>query len=280
MRFAIFSLIALSFLCNSSYAQGRIEIELTRKDGAKIPALLSSNWYQSACAPTLILSHGMGGSRDGLEYAADAAQNSGYRVINISHLESGPAALKRAFGAADKSQILLDRKIWDGRSQDLASAIEFSMEPNCKPKPFLLGGHSMGAALTMIEAGAIGNPPYKGLDRFDGYIALSPQGTGWAFSNPQAWEKVHKPVLMITGTKDDGFDGDYIKRLEAWEGLPSGQKRLAIVDRATHFTLAGRGGPVLQQRAKNIISEFLFQMKSTWNRSKLQHVRGIDIREK
>lgn len=277
---ALFVSITLLCLGHSAYAQDRIETELSRADGAKIPALLSSNWYQADCAPTLILSHGMGGSKDGLEYVAEAAQNSGYRVINVSHLESGPATLRETFRAEDKSKILLDQKVWHGRSQDLNSAVKFSTEDNCQPEPFILGGHSLGAALTMMEAGANGNAPYKGKDRFDGYIALSPQGVGWAFSNLNAWQDVKKPSLMVTGTKDNGVDGDYLKRLEAWDGLPNGKKRLAIVNRATHFALGGRGGPIIKSRTKNVIEEFLLQIKSGWNKSKLFDTRGIEIREK
>lgn len=85
---------------------------------------------------------------------------------------------------------------------------------------------------------------------------------------------------MVTGTKDDGLDGDYRQRLEAWDGLSDGQKRLAILDQATHLNLGGRGSPLSQERAKKVIEEFLLQMKSTWGKSRLSETDGIKIKEK
>ena len=264
----------------NAYSQDRIETSLIRSDGAKIPALLSSNWYQSECGPTLILSHGFGGTKDGLAYAASAAEKTGYRVINISHIESGPSAWERAFTPEGKSNILLDQTIWEARESDLIAAINFSKEDNCNPQPFILGGHSMGAALTMMEAGAVGNAPFRGENRFDGYIAISPQGTGWAFSTHNAWDDVNKPILMITGTEDSGYYSYYQTRLEAWEGLPSYKKRLVIISRATHFSLGGRGRPLTHKRAELAISEFLLQMQSSWDKSTLYNQRGIVVKEK
>lgn len=52
MRFALHVFFMVCFLNNDIYAQDRIETVLNREDGAKIPALLSSNWYPIGCGPT------------------------------------------------------------------------------------------------------------------------------------------------------------------------------------------------------------------------------------
>ena len=62
----------------------------------------------------------------------------------------------------------------------------------------------MGAVTVMLEAGAkniIGvAPSAAGLDRFDAYVALSPEGPGIIFSE-RAWHGIHKPLLVLTGTR-------------------------------------------------------------------------------
>jgi pimeloyl-ACP methyl ester carboxylesterase len=144
----------------------------------------------------------------------------------------------------------------------------------------VLGGHSMGAALTMFEAGAKGRAPYDGQNRFDAYIAVSPQGLGWAYDSRSAWAAVAGPVLMITGTKDETFGEDWQTRLVAFRGLPAGQKRLAIVTGATHLNLGGRGNRKVQGLAAEVAAEFLRQIATGWEASRLDGKDSMQIREK
>jgi pimeloyl-ACP methyl ester carboxylesterase len=139
----------------------------------------------------------------------------------------------------------------------------------------------MGAATTMFEAGARGTVRYPGGGRFDAYIAVSPQGVGsWAFASRNAWARVDAPVLMITGTRDDGLDGSgWQARLTAFANLPPGQKRLAVIDGANHFNLGGIGNPAAQRTAGAVAGEFLRQLRTGWGPSALQQP-GLTLREK
>ncbi len=268
------------FATGSIPATGNAEtVEIRLADGQSYAARLAGDW-DGVCAPTLILSHGLGGDERAMEYLDALAVAEGYRVLAMEHRDSGPRAL---FGIKRRGAIeaqLQDPAIWTGRARDLQAAIDYATK-DCRPDPFVLGGHSMGAALTMIEAGAQSGLPFRGKQRFDAYIAVSPQGTGWAFSDTGAWADVTAPVLMLTGTEDDGYDGSWQTRLTAWEGLPPGQKRLAVIEGASHFNLGGRGNASLQNKAGRLAGEYLRHLRqSVWQDSALGRINGVRITEK
>jgi pimeloyl-ACP methyl ester carboxylesterase len=134
----------------------------------------------------------------------------------------------------------------------------------------------MGAATAMIEAGATPRFGRMGANRFDAYVALSPQGVGYMFA-AGAWGRVTKPVLMITGTRDQGADGDWRTRLSAFEGLPQGRKRLAVIPGATHLQLSG-GERQMGATLGALAGEFLALPVS--GRRAASAIGGVDIRDK
>ncbi|MFN4059095.1 MAG: alpha/beta hydrolase [Roseinatronobacter sp.] len=160
-------------------------ITLPRADGAALTARLSGDWAR--CGPTLILSHGLGGDERALGWLSDAAVQAGYRVFTRAHPESGPRALIRA-GLHGAEAVLTDPALWQARARDLDAALDHARRAGCRPIPLVLGGHSMGAAQVMVEAGAQGRFPYPAANLFDAFIAVSPQGPGiWAFAGRDAW---------------------------------------------------------------------------------------------
>lgn len=254
-------------------------IELRRADGAVMKARLVGEWSEG-CPPTLILSHGLGGDERVLAYLDAPAVAAGYRVLVMEHRASGLRALIAMRLRGDMEDALRGADVWQGRARDLDAAISYATQ-RCRPDPFVLGGHSLGAALTMIEAGAQGRPPFAGARRFDGYIALSPQGVGWAFAEATAWATVTDPVLLVTGTEDAGLDGSWETRLDAWHGLPAGHKRLAVLDGAAHRELGGRGGTPAEADAGRVVGEFLRQLRGdAWAGSALNGVNAMQVSEK
>lgn len=273
LRLAL-ALLALAGLFQPAAAE---TVTLMRADGGALKLRLAGDWGPG-CPPTVILSHGFGGDERALPWMDGAAEAAGYRLLVMEHRESGPRALiavrRRGTEAA-----LTDPAIWTGRALDLDAALAFASR-DCRPEPLVLGGHSMGAALTMFEAGAEGRTPYRGRDRFDAYLAVSPQGPSWAFANARAWAGVGKPVLMLTGTRDAGPDGTpWENRLIAFDGLPDGRKRLAVIEGANHFNLGGLGNRPAQALAAAVAAEFLTQLRTGWLPSALAR-EGLDLREK
>ncbi len=92
----------------------------------------------------------------------------------------------------------------------------------------------------MIEAGAKNKLDVKGLDRFDSYVALSPDGPGPMFPE-NAWSEIRKPLLMLTGTRDQPIEGDWQLRTIPFDSLPAGCKWLGVIEGATHVNFAGIG---------------------------------------
>lgn len=277
-RLAMLSCLAVSF---SLPALAQTPASLPRSDGAVTPVLVYGG-AASACPRTMIVSHGLGGSERGLPQLAEAMARDGWRVIVMGHGESGRDALREAFREtrgirAAFEQVVTDPDAYRGRLLDLDAA-HAEATRRCRPPQLVLAGHSMGAATTMLEAGSVARVGRFGRDRFDAYVAISPQGVGKLYADG-AWSAVAKPVLMITGTRDRGRDGDWRTRISAFEQLPPGRKRFIVIPDATHLELGGRGAPSVSQMVAAATREFLAGVatRGSLPRSRLD---GVDVQDK
>ena len=196
------------------------------------------------CAPLALISPGAGGNEDGYKYLAEGLRQDGWRAIVMGHQESGRAALRSDIrhtrGIKSGLEMLVnDPAAYQSRLLDIAAALKWAGASCAAPFVALLG-HSMGARTVMLEAGAINNLGVKGQDRFGAYVALSPDGPGKMFPE-NAWSKIHKPMLLLTGTRDKGLDGDWKSRAIPFDNMPAGCKWLGVVDKASHMNFAGVG---------------------------------------
>lgn len=223
-----------------------------RSDGHTTPLMIYTPAVSgTACAPLAIISHGAGGSEDGYRYLAQTMAQSGFYTIVMGHRESGLAALRsdmRAHGFKDGVQALVaDPNAEQARLLDVASALAFATR-QCRPTFRVFLGHSMGAETVMLEAGArnmIGvTCPPASQNRFDAYIALSPEGPGIIFPE-HAWSEIHKPLLILTGTRDQSLKGGPAARQVPWHDLPGNAPRkcqwMGVITGATHMNFAGNG---------------------------------------
>src|SRR6185312_3929513 len=87
-------LIALGLCATSLFAQERATA--LRSDGHSVPLIVYSPSTSpgTACPPLAVLSHGAGGSENGLRYLAVALSNMGYTAIVMGHSESGREAVQ------------------------------------------------------------------------------------------------------------------------------------------------------------------------------------------
>jgi predicted dienelactone hydrolase len=214
-----------------------------RQDGKMVPARA----YRSAadsCRGIAIISPGAGGSERGYAYLGKGMAAQGYLAVVVGHQESGLRALRqhmRGRGlSGGLSRLITDPQAYEGRFMDIAAARQWA-RARCPASESVLLGHSMGAATVMIEAGARNKLGVRGSDDFDVYVALSPQGVGTIFP-PGAWHGISKPVLVITGTRDEELGGlSWKTRTEPYDDMSPGCKWLAVVDGATHMEFAGNG---------------------------------------
>jgi predicted dienelactone hydrolase len=240
-----------------------------RADGQSTPILVYRPGSSgTSCPPLALISHGAGGSENGYRYLATAMSGMGYTAIVMGHRESGMPALTAAMrrnGVRDGIRALVvDTEAEQSRLLDVAAALEWS-ESRCHAPFRVLLGHSMGSETVMLEAGArniisVKSPP-AGQDRFDAYVALSPEGSGVVFPR-NAWSAIRKPILILTGTRDQALNGGPETRQEPWQGLPGIPSRcqwLGVVDGATHMNFAGSGlgRQSVEPQVTTTISSFL-----------------------
>jgi pimeloyl-ACP methyl ester carboxylesterase len=267
-------------LTTASFASAQsTSLILVRSDGGETP--IRRYGPPDGCGPAMIVSHGFGGSERGNGVLATAMAARGWRVLVMGHRETGGSALRAALVSLGPRQAILDATTTPPnhkfRSMDLDAAVS-DMTGACRPAPFVLAGHSMGAMTTMLEAGAKARFGRFGADRFDAYVAISPQGLGYTYE-PGAWVGVTKPVLMITGTRDQGSDGGYETRLSAFEGLPPGRKRLAIIPKAGHLALSTDWNNEVARGVVAVVVEFLDGLRAGRSLPP-SRLASIDVRDK
>jgi len=218
-------------------------VQAPREDGARTPLRVYAP-DGTACAPLALISPGAGGSEDGYKYLTRALRDDGWRAIVIGHKESGAHALgsdiRQSHGVKKGLQQLVnDPAAYNARFMDIGAALTWA-NTSCKAPFVALLGHSMGARTVEVEAGAKNNLGLKNLDRFDAYVALSPDGPGAMFPE-NAWSGIKKPMLLLTGTRDGALDGEWKTRTIPYDSLPAGCKWLGVIDGATHMNFAGVG---------------------------------------
>lgn len=246
--------LALLALAGSANAAGSHPDSLTlvRQDGRSLAALAYLPEGDS-CRGIAVISHGAGGSENGYRYLAEALAADGFVAVVPGHQESGLQALstdilKKGLNAG-LIALLTNPAAYQGRLQDIAAARAWAAQ-HCSGQNSVLLGHSMGAAVTMIEAGADNKLAIQGGDHFDAYVALSPQGVGDIFPG-HAWQHIQKPMLSLTGTRDREVGGrQWQARTEAYADLAPGCKWLAVIDGASHMNFAGNA---LNEAKKQLI---------------------------
>lgn len=196
------------------------------------------------CRGAAIISPGAGGSETGYRYLGETMSTLGYLAVVIGHPESGRRALREHVGGnglrEGLAELITEPQAYTGRFMDIAASRQWA-KARCEASESLLIGHSMGAATVMMEAGARNKLGIQGADAFSAYIALSPQGAGLIFPD-NAWSDIGKPVLILTGTRDNDLGGaSWETRTEPYKNMPKGCKWLGVIEGASHRNLAGNG---------------------------------------
>lgn len=244
-------LLLVGAISYSASLAAQQHLNVPRADGHQTPLLVyPATGAAAPCRPLALISHGAGGSENGYRYLADAMAHLGYTTVVMGHAESGLDALRNAMLSDGIMQgltdLVADPNAEQARLLDVSAALQWS-ETRCHAPFRVLLGHSMGAETVMLEAGAkniigISSPPAS-QNRFEAYVALSPEGAGIVFP-ADAWSGIQKPMLVLTGTRDQSLKGGPQARIVPWEGLPGIESRchwLGVIDGATHMNFSGNG---------------------------------------
>jgi len=205
--------------------------------------------------PVVLFSHGAGGSNQSFEHLGRFWAANGYVAIHLTHPGTDAATFEAGGGEAIRTNAS-DPQSWIDRAEDVAFVLA-SLDDIEAREPALAGkldrnaiamaGHSMGAYTTMLTAGTTVDT--GGRQREDlavpgisAFIAISPQGPGILGLRRDSWATTQGPMLVITGTNDEGQRGqDANWRIQAYDSLPAGDKYLAVIDGAEHSSY-GDGG--------------------------------------
>jgi len=239
----------LAGIAADAAAQQRIYVP--RPDGQSTPLMVySATGSVSGCAPLALISHGAGSSEEGYRYLAEAMAQQGFTTAVMGHRESGGEAMRKEMRARGimpgVTALVASPTAEEARLKDVSAALSWAGKQCHVPFKVLLG-HSMGAETALLEAGAknmIGlAAPSTGQDRFDAYVALSPEGPGVIFPD-DAWSGIRKPVLIMTGTRDQSLKGGPEARQVPWTDLPGTPAHcqwMGVIDGAMHGNFAGDG---------------------------------------
>ena len=251
--------LPLLYMTTALPAMAAESLKLLRADRQQIPAM--AYIPEAACKGVAVISHGAGGSEKGYAYLADALSRQGWLTVVPAHKESGTRVLGRSLLRNKPNealtQMVTDSAAYRTRLEEIGLAKDWARQ-RCPQGEAVLLGHSMGAATTMIEAGAENLVGVRGERRFDRYVAMSPQGSGLIFP-AHAWSAIRQPVLMMTGTRDAELGGQsWQSRTEAFAEMPPGCKWLGVIDEATHSHFGGRSlSSTMEQLITGTVFAFL-----------------------
>ncbi len=211
--------------------------------------------------PVIVFSHGLLGSKDGYQPLAQYWAQHGYVVVQPTHYDSAAYRKPTLTELRDLTPLFVG---WESRPQDILfilDQIDVIAQKLTKFKGAFdhdqigLGGHSFGSHTAMLIGGAqlaSGNfancssrsqnalrTPFMDA-RPKAFLLLSPQGSGRALTesadfDQSAWDNFERPMMIITGTEDNGRRRqNYHWRSEPFKLGAPGDKYLLVINGGYH----------------------------------------------
>ena len=213
----------------------------------RIPVLIRTP-QDGGPAPLVLVSHGLGGSREGLAYLGRALAGAGYAVIHLQHAGSDAAIWQ---GAADPRAAMMKAAFNPAAALARLRDIEFALdrvisgrEPGlaADTSRIAIAGHSYGAWTATHMLGERLPVPRIGMrlpdSRLRAGIALSPVPP-LGVSPDSAYRRVSAPMLYVTGTRDEGLGVPHWRARTLGFQNAAGPACLAVLEGAQHASFAG-----------------------------------------
>lgn len=265
-------ILAVSLAVLSTTAAARADGLYKAAHGPYSVLQATSEWYDSARdrvvpvktyapdddggpMPVVIVSHGAGGSRDGLAYLGRHWASHGYAVVHLQHAGSDAEVWRGLSQAAAMQAIrraVADPQAAIDRLQDVRFAVDRLLAQPLDlagrryavdPQRVAVAGHSFGAFTALAAAGVTfdlpGGPVNFGDDRLIASIALSP--TAFRAQQTESFSGVRIPTLHMTGTEDRGVVSDFepSDRRRAYDLIRQAPKHLVVLEGGDHMVFSG-----------------------------------------
>lgn len=210
--------------------------------------------------PAVVISHGLGGSREGYAYLGRYLAGYGYICVVPTHMGSDTSLL-RAGGTAGLLTGLADANNLVLRPGDISFVIDRLLSPEggapadagaivlvkgrVDANRIGVAGHSFGAYTALAVAGQTirgsdGNQRSFRDERVKAAVAMSSQGPGRIGLTEKSWDAIRIPVLTMTGTLDYSLGSlmDLKGRRAAFDHMPPGDKYHMTIDGAAHHAFS------------------------------------------
>lgn len=208
--------------------------------------------------PTVLISHGLGGSLDAMEYLGEHWTRQGYLVVHLQHPGSDSSIwMGMVLNREETVKAATSVEEFTARVKDVRLALErLRMEPALAGRhdggEVAVCGHSYGARTSMALSGER-FPAAPNADladpRIRAAIVLSPP----PYSGRERFSAIGIPQFHWTGTKDTTpieESQDPALRLAPFRESSNPSSYLVVLDGADHMAFSGRL-PVSPERREN-----------------------------
>jgi predicted dienelactone hydrolase len=216
--------------------------------------------------PVIIMSHGLGGTRDGYEYLGRQWASHGYVVVHPQHKGSDDAVWKGMQNPRESMQKAVGNLANAlNRPKDISFVIDRLEQLDREEGPLYhrldcarigMAGHSFGAYTTLAIAGQVfpgrmGQTITLGDHRIRAAVAMSPTVPKQQDKLDQAFGTIKIPCLHMTGTLDDSPVGDTkaAERRLPYEHMNLADQYLVTFAGGDHMIFSGR-----PRRPENVVA--------------------------
>lgn len=233
-------------------------------------------------APVILLSHGLGGSREVGGYLGSHWAARGYLVVAMQHAGSDESVWKGkpASGRMAAMKQAASPASFLNRVRDVPATLDQLQAWNTGKKHFLKGrmklekvgmsGHSFGAVTTQALSGQrfrAGGASFAD-PRIDAALALSPSVPKHGDAE-LAFGKITLPMMLMTGSRDSSRFSDNTpeSRRKVFAALPAGSKYELVLKDAEHMAFSDRSARGEEQRNPNHHRVILAFSTAFWDAS-------------
>ncbi|MGJ8725625.1 MAG: alpha/beta hydrolase family protein [Roseibacillus sp.] len=207
-------------------------------------------------APVVLLSHGLGGSREVGSFLGEQWASRGFVVVAMQHVGSDDSVWKEERVSRRRSKLTAaaNGQTFQDRMRDVPATLDQLEKWQLESGHFLegrmdlekvgIGGHSYGAktvqALAGQTFGRLGKLYHD--ERIDAALALSPSPPRMGGAE-KAFGQISLPMMLMTGTKDGSPIGSASpeERREVFPALSEGEKFQLVLKDAEHHAFSDTG---------------------------------------